>query len=184
LLGVRASRLPARLFSALAVGPRFDAGNFPTPLLLSPDGADRLVIDLHRLCDLAIGLLGRRLDQLGNKLALLLGAQMAPSDVGADHVRIRVNRRVERDHPVAGQPVLARADTRRADNRGTDRDLDGIEPTAAVEQLQRRSAVTPQRDRRREAVFANVFAERREFVGRHRREEFAGGMDGQRVAPG
>ena len=61
-------------------------GNFPTRLLLSPDCADRLVVDLHSLGDLPIGLLRRGFDYLGDQLAPLLGGEMPAVDVGADDV--------------------------------------------------------------------------------------------------
>src|SRR5262249_3131828 len=58
--------------------------DFPTSLLLSPDCADRLVIDLRLFGDRPVRLLRLRLDQLGDQLALLLGGKVAAVDVFAD----------------------------------------------------------------------------------------------------
>ena len=77
---------------------------------------------------------GRRLDQLGDQLALLLGGQVAAMDVGADDVGVGIDRAVQHDDLVDREEVLASRNARRADNRRTDFALDRVKTAAAVEQ--------------------------------------------------
>jgi hypothetical protein len=69
---------------------RGDVGNFPTCFEIAAHGTDGLMVDLGSLRDCPIGFLGRRLDQLGDQLALLLGGEMAATNVGADDVGIGI----------------------------------------------------------------------------------------------
>jgi hypothetical protein len=86
-----ALRLTGRLAAALGVLTRGDVGNFPTCFEIAAHGTDGLVVDLGSLRDCPIGFLGRRLDQLGDQLALLLGGEMAATNVGADYVGIGIS---------------------------------------------------------------------------------------------
>lgn len=85
-----ALRLTGRLAAALGVLTRGDVGNFPTCFEIAAHGTDGLVVDLGSLRDCPIGFLGRRLDQLGDQLALLLGGEMAATNVGADDIGIGI----------------------------------------------------------------------------------------------
>src|SRR5262249_2235179 len=51
-----------------------------------PRSSDRLMTDAQLPGDCPVRLLRARLDQLGDKLALLLGGKVAAMDVGADDV--------------------------------------------------------------------------------------------------
>src|SRR5262249_14789742 len=99
---------PRRLLAAPGVDPRLDVGNFPTPLQFGAHGSDRLVIGLYRLSDCPIGLLGRRLQQLGNELAPILGGEVPAVDVGGDDVGVWIIRRgdvVDRAPPLGNELV-------------------------------------------------------------------------------
>src|SRR5262245_19769188 len=84
--------LTVALLARLAVSADmlFQLGNFPSCFLLVPDDGNSLVIDLGLAGDLPVGLLGLRLDQLGDQLAFLLGGEVAAVNVLADDVAGRI----------------------------------------------------------------------------------------------
>jgi len=66
LVGLGLALLLRWLPATLGVGPRGGIRHVAVGLHLGADGADGFVVDLRRLGDLPIGLLGLRLDQLGD----------------------------------------------------------------------------------------------------------------------
>jgi hypothetical protein len=71
------------LLAAFGVGPGLDVRNFRTCLHPLPDLGHGLAINLRLLANLPIRLFRLRLDQLGDHIALLLGIEMSPVNVGA-----------------------------------------------------------------------------------------------------